>query len=38
MNYNIKINEVNRENSSVKAYATVVFGGSVTIHSQCHLL
>lgn len=33
MNYNIKINEVNRENSSVKAYATVVFGGSLVVRN-----
>lgn len=33
MNYNIKINEVNRESSSVKAYATVVFGGSLVVRN-----
>lgn len=33
MNYNIKINEVNRESSSVKAYATVVFGDSLVVRN-----
>lgn len=33
MNYNIKINEVNNENSAVKAFATVVFGDSIAVRN-----
>ena len=33
MNYNIKISEVNKETSKVKAYATVVFGNSLVVRN-----
>ena len=33
MNYNIKISEVNKETSKVKAYATVVFGDSLVVRN-----
>ena len=33
MNYNIKISEVNKETSKVKAYVTVVFGDSLVVRN-----
>lgn len=33
MNYKIRINEVNREDSKTKAYATVVFGDSLVVRN-----
>ena len=33
MNYKIRINEVNKEDSKTKAYATVVFGDSLVVRN-----